>query len=86
MLSERFYAQALTGLGTGFAGTGFVIPYVNYPLLLGTGGGMVTGENQGIGLAFTMGLAQPVFIEGSPDPASGLVTNAGIVATYVKAI
>ena len=87
-LTDLFYAQALVGTGTGFAiGNGgsssALVPWVSYPIQVGTGGGIVTGENEGIGVAFQMGFAQPLQLEGF---STGPVTNAGLVATYVKAI
>lgn len=88
LLTDLFYAQALLGTGTGFAvGSGsssVLAPVLNYPVQVGTGGGILTGENQGIGLAFQIGLVQPT--ETAPGISTGPVTNAGIVATWVKAI
>lgn len=83
-ITELFYAQALLGSGVGVGGGGVVLPFVDQPVQFGAGGGMVTGENQGIGLAVTSAVAQPVQIEGAGSTSA--LTNLGIVVTFVKAI
>ncbi len=83
-ITDLVYAQALLGTGLGASANGPTLPYVDQPILAGTGAGMVTGENEGIGLALTAALAQPVAIV--PGQTTGVLSSLGVLATYVKAI
>ncbi len=80
-VTDLFYAQALTGTGFGVAGGGVFVPGRDVPITLGTGGGMMMGENTGAGLALTFGLGGTGGLAGQ-----SALNSVGIAATYNKGL
>jgi len=80
LITDKIYAQQLTGLGLAASGAGVFLPGRDVPVMLGAGGGYLLGENTGAGLALNLGLASPQGLGG------GAVQSTGIIATYTKGL